>query len=279
MTIQKIAEEVLGSRKYSAVDRAIVERICEESISKYAKPKDIIKAVKKELHIIHGAFLVENCHIKAEALLDAYSGGDIKTDRVLAAKLMALHISTRERLGEADEIYSFLSAFIDPGDGIIDIGCGFNPFALPFFTVLPKNYCALDMNLSTISLLAKYFALAKLPYRSELFDAASQALGAPGDLVFLLKLFPLLERQKKGCGFAILDALDFRTAFVSFPLKSASGKEKGMEVFYSSSFEAELPEGLTIVEKAKFNNEMVYVLGKLSQKLIRSFRREGISRS
>jgi len=101
------------SKKYSCIDRAIVERICQESFPKYRKLDEVIKAVKKELHIIHSSFLLEDCHKKAEVLIDAYTGKDIKTDQAFALRLMALHASTRERLEQAAEIYSCLSAYIN----------------------------------------------------------------------------------------------------------------------------------------------------------------------
>ena len=262
LTTNEIADEILTSKKYSGIDRVILERICTETIPKYTSHKDIVKAVKKELHIIHNSFLFENCYTKADVLIDAYSGEGLTTDKAFAKKLMSLHASTRERLKQADEIYAYLSAFINAEDVIIDTGCGFNPFALPFYTVLPKSYIALDISLSSICILTKYFRRANLPFRAEIYDAVVQAPCVKGDIILLLKLLPLLERQKKGLGFTLLEALDYRTVIVSFPTKSVSGKEKGMETFYACRFEAELPKRLTVLDKKVFANEMFYVLSK-----------------
>ena len=268
MTVKEIVKKILDSKKYCGIDRVIIERICEETMSKYRKPGDAIKAVKKELHIIHGSFLTGKSHSKAMAMIASYTGKEIKTDKIFAAQLMALHSSTRERLEQADRIYPYLCGFMNADDTIIDIGCGFNPFALPFFTVQPGNYFAFDISHSTVILLGKYFAISNTPYQAEVYDAVMQTAHVQGDVILMLKLFPVLERQKTGSGFSVLNSLNFRNAVVSFPLKSASGKNKGMEAFYSSWFEAELPEKYVIVDKTSFKNEMFYILGILSPKLI-----------
>jgi len=256
----EMAGEILCSKKYAGINRAVVERICLETIPKYAKPKDVIKAVKKELHIIHESFLSEDCHRKAEALLDGYLRPEgITADQDFALQLMALHASTRERLGRVEDIYGYISGYLKADDRIIDMGCGFNPFALPFFTVRPKHYVAYDISSSTVRTLDHYFTLAGLPYRAEMLDAAMQRPAAvKGDVLFMFKLFPLLERQKKGRAYEILHTAS--CTIVSFPLKSASGREKGMEAFYASQFETGLPPEFAIAEKKIFLNEMFYVM-------------------
>ena len=257
MTTSEIAAEIKRSKKYANVDHAVVERIAAEIIPKYAKQKDILKAVKKELHIIHESFLHEQYHAKAEGLLSAQP----KLDQALALQLMALHASTKERLGQAAEIYEHISQYVTHETCVVDIGCGFNPFALPFFRQPPKNYHAFDINSATIQVLNDYFNLAGLPYHAEICDAVAQTPGVRGDVLFMFKLFPLLERQKKGRAFELLHALGCKTSLVSFPLKSASGKEKGMEAFYTAQFERGLPSNLAIIERVKFTNELFYVVG------------------
>jgi len=262
MTIGEITDEILRSKKYSNVGRAIVERMSKEILPKYAKQKDVLKAIKKELHIIHESFLQEECHAKADAILTAYSGVDAKADKSLSAGLMALHTSTKERLGEAEAIYGCISRYVTPDDSLIDIGCGFNPLALPFFNELPKSYFAFDINLSTVRTLNTFFKLANLPYSAGISDATTETPDICGDILFMFKLFPLLQRQKKGRSFELLESMDCRISIVSFPLKSTSGKEKGMEAFYTAQFEKDLPACFSIIEKVNFTNEMFFMLEK-----------------
>jgi len=262
MTVLEITDVILKSKKYSNVDKSVIERITTEAFPKYNRQKDIIKAVKKELHIIHESFLQAGNHAKTDIILDNYSGDDIKKDKKTALKLMALHTSTRERLGQETEIYELISRYVKAEDNIIDIGCGFNPFALPFYTKLPKDYIAYDIDSLTVRALNTYFRLAGLPYRSELCDAAVQTPKEQAGILLMLKLFPVLERQKKGRAFEMIKELDCCVSIVSFPLKSTSGKEKGMEVFYAEQFENGLPPSFFINEKVKFSSEIFYILKK-----------------
>ena len=124
-----------------------------------------------------------------------YTVEDIKTDQAFAQRLMTLHASTKERLEQVVEIYSCLSAYINKEDVVIDIGCGFNPTALPFFTVRPKDYLAFDLSMATINMLKKYFACAGLPYSSEILDASGRTTVLQGDVVLLFKLFPRFPRN------------------------------------------------------------------------------------
>jgi len=262
MTMLEITDAVLASKKYSNVDRSVVERITAEAIPKHTKHKETIKAIKKELHIIHESFLQAGCFVKADMMLDNYSGYDIKSDKDITLKLMALHTSTKERLGQEVEIYKYISQYIKAEDSVIDIGCGLNPLALPFFIELPKNYTAYDIDTSTINTLNKYFKIAGLPYTSEICDAAVQIPKEHGDILLMLKLFPVLEQQKKGRAFEIIKELSCCISIVSFPIKSTSGKEKGMEEFYTAYFEKNLPTGLLIIEKVRFSNEIFFILEK-----------------
>jgi len=256
--MSELAEEILRSRKYAQVDRAVVERICAATVPKFAKRKDVIKAVKKELHIIHESFLQDECHAKAVAILETHP----RVDKDIALQLMALHASTKERISQATEIYAFISRYVTDENCVVDIGCGFNPFALPFFTKQPKDYAAFDINTATVQTLNKFFELGGMLYEARLCDAVAQTPGVQGDVLFMFKLFPLLERQEKGRAFGLLRAMEWKTAIVSFPLKSASGKEKGMEAFYTAQFEGGLPSEFAIIERVKFANEMFYVVGK-----------------
>jgi len=257
-----ITTEILTSKKYTNIDETVVLRITTETIPKYTKRKDIIKAVKKELHIIHESFLPDDCHKKADTLITNYTGTNITTDRELTLKLLPLHSSTKERIGQVKEIYQYLNEYINTEDEILDIGCGFNPFALPFLDNKPKTYTAYDINTATITLLNKYFERTPSPYQALINDAATQTPKEQADTALLFKIFPLLERQKKGRSFEILKEMNCQLYIISFPLKSASGKEKGMEQFYSTQFETELPNEFTIIDKKVFTNEMFYILEK-----------------
>jgi len=261
--------------KYSSVDPAAVERIYADMSSRYSNRGDIIKAVKKEFHLIYGSFLTKDCHARAETLIRGYRGEDIYADKNFARRLMALHVSTAERAGRVEEIYEMIAGHIRPDDTVVDAGCGFNPFSLPFFRARPKAYAAYDLCGHTVALVNSYFERLGPAYRAQTLDLSerdpeayrAQTLDLSArnpetdrGVLLMFKLFPLLERRKKGRAFEILTSSGCRAAIVSFPTKSASGRERGMEAYYAELFAKGLPPGLTVAERHVFGNEMFFIV-------------------
>jgi len=257
-----IVAEVLKSKKYRGIDTSVIQRICADTAARYPKKKEALKAAKSELHSIHQSFLQYECHQTASALLTALPPDYSETqldDMVM--QLMRLHASTRERLAEIRAIYSFIGQHITAESTVMDIGCGFNPFALPLLREQAKAYVAYDINTETIDVLNAFFARTQSPlYKASIFDVVSATPGMTADVVLLLKLLPLLQQQKKGRGFELLTELRFQKAIVSFPLKSLTGKQKGMGTFYSAWMEDGLPSTLQTVHKRSFASEVFYIV-------------------
>jgi len=262
VSIDELTAKIHANKKYSGIDTNIIKRICVEKINNYKKQNELIKAVKNELHIIHESFINESNHRKAESLIDKYDGTGIIKDKIFASQLMSLHASTRERLQEAEEIYAYLSRYIPSDCSVTDLGCGFNPFALPFFTTQPASYTACDINISTINLLNNYFKKAGLLYNAKILDVVIQTPTEKTDVLLMLKLVPLLARQKQSRTLEIMDSINSKTLIISFPTRSASGKQKGMEKFYAEQFENTISNHLTILDKTVFKNEMFYIIDK-----------------
>lgn len=263
MDENEIYSELLKSRKYAEITPDVLHRVCRDAVLRFPKKKDAVKAAKTELHIINDSYLLNDCHKNTAELIENYSGKDILSDKEFSVLLSKNHASTKERLQYAEEIYSFVSGYVSREDTLGDIGCGFNPFCLPFFVNKPKRYFAYEINNDTVGVLNSYFEKSAHPdYNAYSFDAVGHTPDIRFNTVFLFKLLPVLQQQKKGRAFEILHELDFDTAVVSFPLKSLSGKEKGMASFYSSFFEEGLGELLTLVEKREIGNELFYVIKK-----------------
>jgi 16S rRNA (guanine(1405)-N(7))-methyltransferase len=210
--------------------------------------------------------LTKGCHARALSLIRAYDGTDIYADKGFTAKIFSLHASTSERAAQAGAIYDMIGRSIKPGDALADIGCGFNPFSLPYLKNRPARYMAYDLCKRTIDLINEYFKPFSPAYNARLLDAATQNPDAGADVVLMLKLFPLLERQKKGRAFEILNTYGYREAIVSFPTKSASGRDVGMEAFYTDLFLRDIPADIKIVDKTVFENEIFFIISKNSKK-------------
>jgi len=261
--IDEVVANILASKKYKDIAPMIIERVCKKVAKKYVKKKDVLKATKSELHTIHEVFLLKDSHKNATTLLSMFTKNCDMAQ--LCAKMMQLHVSTKERLGDIEDIYQFISEYVKSDSIVIDIGCGFSPFALPLLHEQPKSYMAYDVNIETIHLLNRYFSqTGQEQYQAEILDAVSDTPSFEVDMVFMFKLLPLLQQQKKGRGFSILEELSFKRAIVSFPLKSISGKDKGMASFYSKLMDDNLPASINVIDKAIFSNEMFYVLEKVA---------------
>ena len=262
MEVKDIINEILTSKKYSGIDKNVIERITLEMSKRYKKSKDIIKAIKNELHIINVSFFENESHRLASGLLLNSASADPTHDRLLSEAILSLHTSTDERNGYLKEIYThFIGKYITHSTSVIDIGCGFNPFALPFYSNLPCEYCALDINTETIDLINTYFSFFhNEKYSAKILDAVIDTPSEPSNMIFLFKILPLLEQQKKGRSIQLLQSLSFDKAVVSFPIKSMSGKNKGMEQFYSTFFEKLIENLYTIIEKKVIGNELFYVI-------------------
>lgn len=257
----EIYEELLKSKKYADITPDVLTRVCRDAVLRYSKKKDALKYAKTELHIINDSYLLNDCHKNAAKLIAAYKEKNILSDREFSFALLNLHASSKERVNNVEEIYLFLSSYINENTVLGDIGCGFNPFALPFLPVKPLKYYAYEINGETVDVLNTYFHTANnADYHADALDAVTHTPEMHFDTVFLFKLLPVLQQQKKGRAFTILEELSFDSAIISFPIKSLSGKEKGMESHYSSFFEEGLPNLFSVIEKRIIGNELFYVI-------------------
>jgi 16S rRNA (guanine(1405)-N(7))-methyltransferase len=253
----EILAEIKASSKYAHVADETVLHIIREFLPRYKKRKDALKAIKTQLHIIHGAFYPDRCHGQAMALI----GDNVYTDRELSLQLMELHPSTRERLPALEEFYLFLAPYTRDAKVILDVGCGFHPCAFPFMGLSKEVlYRGGDIDHDTVEVVRALFQRLQVSCDIRILDAARESPAEPSDAAFLFKLIPVLEQQKKGLGYKLLASLRARHTVVTFPVKSLSGKKKEMEQFYSRQFEENLPGGLAIVEKKVIGMELVYIV-------------------
>ncbi len=254
---EEILKEIKASSKYAHMSDETVLHIIREFLPRYKKKKDSLKAIKTQLHIIHGAFYPDRCHDQAmELLADGQT-----TNRELSLKLMELHPSTRERIPALEAFYAFLAPYIRDAKTVLDIGCGFHPCAFPFMG-LPGDvlYRAGDIDHDTVEVIRAFFQRLQVSCDIQIMDAVQETPIEAADVAFLFKLIPVLEQQKKGLGYQVIASLQARHIVVTFPVKSLSGRKKDMEQFYSRQFEENLPMGLTIVGKEIIGMELVYIV-------------------
>ena len=274
--ISDLAAQIKKTKKYRRIYTPLLERVCAEESAKYAKskPKDKIKAVKSRLHAVYGAFCGENCVKSAETLVfNAKNKTDINnmTEMIeLSGKLMGLSVSTSERLGFIREFYGFIFNFIPARDikSVLDAGCGFNPFALPFMSEAAPDlnisaYHALDIDEGLAAVINDYFSLLGLPKYAGCIDIIAETPPQKTDAAFLFKIIPTVETCKKGRGFGIINNINAKYIILSFPTKTLCGKTKNMAENYADFFEKNINrDKFKIIAKSVFKNELVYIISR-----------------
>lgn len=252
---------MITSSKYSMLYPALVERIYTEESRKAGKNYE--KAVKTRLHQMFGAYVQGNAHKKAVSLLQELEAG--KDAKEVSGKVLTLHASTKERLPHLEAFCEFVTMHTGPVESIMDLGCGFNPFSVPYWTEYKlRAYYAYDIDMRTKDLLNRFFAYIKLPVFAACADLAIETPVEKVDLSLMCKLVPVLEAQAHGRGFELARQQNAKFLVITYPLKSLGGKEKGMGKNYAAQFDKALADGALggyiPVEFMEIGSELVYVL-------------------
>ena len=253
MSIENIVQTVMTSKKYSNIIPETINRICNEESIKYKKDKDILRSSKKRLHIISESFLsIANANKIASIKKCIDNDGHISTEMI--EQLLLLHISTKERSSFYKEFYNDIFRVVGNVNSILDIACGLNPVAY----VLSDNfdsrvrYEATDINLDNIELVNKILSLYDLQAKIYGSDILCDIPNGEWDVVFLFKIVPLLEQQKKGYFRSIIEQINSKFFIITFPTKSISGKNVGMKDYYEN-----------MMTKYIENSQMEIIMGKI----------------
>ncbi|MBR2571132.1 MAG: 16S rRNA (guanine(1405)-N(7))-methyltransferase RmtF [Clostridia bacterium] len=244
-------EKALQSKALRDICPETVARVYEECLSRYKTPKEAERAARQHLHGIAGAYLSPEQMRTARKCLSEYRSGDASA----LARVLSLHASTRERTG-AEAIYG---RFFRGEKTVLDLACGFHPLQLGLRGL---NVWGCDIHRGAVSLVNDFAEAAKLPVRAEARDLLSDGEYPPADAALLMKLLPLLERQKKGFPSELISRLPVRRMLVTFPSATISGKRVGMEKHYTEWFEGIVPAGWRIEDRFSVPGEICFSLSE-----------------
>jgi len=244
--VDAVVAELRASRKYRHVAAAALARTAAAALRGARGRDDAVKRAKRKLHQLFAAFVTAAEIERAERIvaeLPAEAGEE--TLREACREVLKRHSSTRERVAasrhqgvEPDASwYARIWRVTGPPRVVLDLGCGFHPFALPWMG-LPRGceYLACDVDERLAALFGRFLERCGRRGRAFVTDllAGDAALGAPADVAFLMKLLPTLERQQEGAAGRLLERLHARFLVVTFPAKSLSGRERGMAANYEA---------------------------------------------
>ncbi len=282
--MNKLLSKVLESKKYKGIDISLVEEIYNINKLKYKKEKEVINKTKTQLHQIWGAF--NNDGIDYEELKNnVKNSAKLNNDYIdIFNALLLLHKSSRERITFINEFYYRIFDSVGEYKNILDIGCAFNPFSIPFMNLKSNTlYTGIDIDNNEIKFLKWVFKflgkdITKFDldvnvdfevdnaFSLKVLDNSKKDNKEKYDVIFLFKLLPLLELIKKGSSKELLlKLINYNPKVklvVSFPLKSLSGREVGMSKHYKTEYTKLYSELGLDYEEIDFVNEVVYVLNK-----------------
>lgn len=267
--IAEVADAVRTSGKYAAIDPALVATIAAQELAKGARVKDAVKQVKNRLHQSVAAYWEGRADFTAwRAALEA--APDEAAQRAALQAILRSHHSTRERLPLLEEFYRTVFGGLGPLRGVLDLGCGLNPLALPWMGLPAETaYVACDVDRGQMEFLAWW--LTHTGRRGQAFvwnlldgppHVDSQAGAGPIDVALLLKIVPCLAQLDRRIGPQLLDAVDAPVLIVSFPAQSLGGRRKGMVDHYSAEMDTLIAGRAWTVERFEFPSELVFRLSR-----------------
>jgi 16S rRNA (guanine(1405)-N(7))-methyltransferase len=263
LALDELVAAVLGSAKYRAMCPDTVRRLGERELAKRRSLKAAIKATKSRLHQVFGAFdQAPDFDVLLRELEQAYTSGSDEGIRGACRAALACHASTRERVRVLGRFYADIFAITGTPSRVLDLACGLHPLSLPWMGLAPDaQYLAFDIDGRAIAFLTRYFALAAVSCRAVHADILCTPPTEPADVAFLLKTLPSLEREEKGGGRRVLDALAARHVVVSFPVASLGGRQKGMRQNYERDFLEMMMGSQKEIDRIEFPTELVFVVG------------------
>ncbi len=96
--------------------------------------------------------------------------------------------------------------------------------------------------------------------QAQLGDLLCEIPSRQADVALLFKVLPLLERQKAGAAAEVLNRVNAENIVVSFPTRSLSGHNVGMEQHYSEWMEKHIPDNRSVAVRFTEENELFYIL-------------------
>lgn len=264
-----IVETLKLTPKYGTLCEETLQRMAAWAAARHKSQADAVKAAKRKLHQVYGAYVEAYDFRKVAALVRALPPRP--SDDVLRAAcrdVLRYHASTREREPFIEQIFPHILDGIGPVKSIIDLACGLGPFMLPWMAPsLRVEYHPYDIDTRMVALINDFLACLGRPATARACDLLVSAAPRTADVALLLKALPCLEQQERDAGLRILQETPARYIVVSFPARSLGSREKGMVEHYDA-YVRQLAHALHYpVRQHRFPSETFYILEKPSGSL------------
>ncbi len=263
--LESLVKAVLKSPKYRNICVDLVRNVGSRELIKGRNLKEATKATKNKLHQIGGVYFLGRPTYAAwlKKLEDAKNIGDEAVFRGVCAEVMGYHYSTRERLKVLNKFYVSIFSLLPSVHSILDVACGFNPLSIPWMPLSGKvKYYAYDVYDDLVGFLNSYMSFVNVEGYAEARDVLHNPPEVKVDLALFLNTIPCLEQIEKSAGLKVLEGTNADFLAVSFPVRSLSGKEKGMKEFYEARFSKLTSERKWPINQLVFEDELVFLVRK-----------------
>jgi len=252
---QKALDAILNSKNYRDICPDTVKRVFEGKLPLYKSLKEADKAARTALHGITGAFMTAEEISAASKMAKEFAEGNADA----LEKTLDLHSSTRERKNSWRVMYQQVFAAIGgTPESVLDLACGLNPIALGSLGV--KTVRGYDIQGGAINAVNAWAEAAGWDVRAFCADLLCDIAFEPADLALMMKLLPLLDRQKAGSAVALLESCPAKHILVTFPTRTLGGRNVGMEEQYTTWMDANTPESLETAARFVVDTELCYLL-------------------
>lgn len=261
---EDLLHKLKANKKYKALYEPTIQHIiAHEAKAVGERSKDLEQRVRERLHQIWGAYWDVRPNLNK---LPASLQTEEESDEQALEKILSLHTSTKERLPYMREFYARIFEVTGIPQTLIDHGCGFMPLSLLYLNdpiCSQIAYIGYDIDEEEIECIRGIIASRKSHtgnIQVSVGDLVTDTY-AHADVVFMLKLLPVLEQQlSENEVLTILQRQQYNYLVISYPTHSLGGKKKGMEHIYPDRFKA-ISEALGWKYSSfQIGDELVYIV-------------------
>ena len=265
--LDQLVQDVQKSTKYSAITPTLIGKIGAQELAKGRSHKEALKATKNKLHQIAGVYLSKRPAYDDWLAQLSLAWPNSEERQQVCRAIMSHHASTQERLSILDTFYTTLFRDLPPIHSLQDLACGLNPLTLPWMVqsgllACGFSYWAYDVYSDLAKFLQAFFALSSTSGQASAFDLLHEVPPVQSDVALLFKAAPCLEQVDKRAGRRLIEQVNAQLLFVSFPVQSLGGRNRGMVKNYTSHFHEMLNHSSWRVEQFEFETELVFRVWK-----------------
>lgn len=227
---QTVIEGLASSSRYRHLTSGLLARTADWAVARHAKPGPALKAAKRKLHQVFGAYAVKLDSL--ERHLDDLEAGD--EPHAVCRRILTLHHSTAERLPFIEAFHATIWNHCGTPRHILDLAAGLNAFSLPFSGLDPAvSYTAVEIDRRMVDAVRRFLAFTQRPGGCLWHDVLDGIPPGNADVALILKTLPCLERQQPGAAVDLMHRLeDIPHVVVSYPVRSLGGARKNMPQTY-----------------------------------------------